>query len=297
MPQIEEVAENIYRLETPIPGTTTVFAVYLIKGAEGVLIEPGPAAAVPSILEGMSQLRMKDLSYIIPTHIHVDHAGGTGSLSQIFSQAQVLIHPAGQKHISDPSKLIESTKSVFGPDFDSVFGPIFPVKKSQIKAPDDGEIIPVDGRELQIIYTPGHAPHCVSVLDLKTKGLFCGEALGIPGEGDELFPLPAVAPPSFDQELYLETMERLREMNAKILFYSHGGVGKEPEKLITMAAENTRAVGDIILDALKQGESADAISRKVGDFASEKFGVKLSEFDMMMTVGGYTLYFRKKGLV
>jgi glyoxylase-like metal-dependent hydrolase (beta-lactamase superfamily II) len=297
MPKIEEVADNIYRLETPIPGTPTVFAVYFIKESEGVLIEPGPAAAVPSILEGMGQIRMKDLAYIIPTHIHVDHAGGTGSLAQIFSRARVLVHPAGQKHFIDPSKLIESTKAVFGPECEGVFGPTLPVPESQITVPEDGEVISVNGRELQIVYTPGHAPHCISIFDKKVKGIFCGEALGMPGEGEELFPLPAVAPPSFDQELYLETMEKLKELDARILFYSHGGVGREPDKLISMASENTSAVGELILDALKKGKSADKISGQVGGYVSDKFGIQLSEFDLLMTVGGYTLYFTKKGLV
>jgi glyoxylase-like metal-dependent hydrolase (beta-lactamase superfamily II) len=297
MPNIEEVAENIYRLETPIPGTATVFAVYLIKEPEGVLIEPGPAAAVPSILEGMGRIRMKDLAYIIPTHIHVDHAGGTGSLAQIFPRAKVPVHPAGKKHLIEPTKLIESTKAVFGPDCESVFGPILPVPESQVTVPEDGEVISVDGRELQIIYTPGHAPHCISIFDRKVKGLFCGEALGIPGEGEELFPLPAVAPPSFDQELYLETMEKLKALDAQILFYSHGGTGREPEKLISRAVDNTRAVGDLILDAMKQGEPAEVISNKVADYVSDTFGTRLSESDLLMTVGGYTLYFTKKGLI
>ncbi len=88
MPQIEQVADEIYRLETPLAGTTTPFSVYLIKGTEGILIEPGPASALPQIREGMEKLGMKDLAYIIPTHIHVDHAGGAGALARLFPQAR-----------------------------------------------------------------------------------------------------------------------------------------------------------------------------------------------------------------
>jgi len=297
VPIMEEVAEGIYRLETPIPGMTTVFAVYLIKESEGILIEPGPGAAVPSIREGMSQLGMKDLALIIPTHIHVDHAGGTGALAQLFPGAKVLVHPAGLKHAVDPSRLIESTKSVFGADFEASFGAIAPIPEPQIRVPEDGEVISINGRELQIIYAPGHAPHHIAIFDRSTQGLFCGEALGLPGQDDKPFPLPAVAPPSFDQELYLETMEKLRGLGPQILLYSHGGVGREPDSLISIAAENTRALGDIILNALKEGETAEAIGRRVGDYVSSRFGLQLSELDLAMTVGGYALYFTKKGLV
>ncbi len=296
MPDVEEVAEKVYRLETPIPGTSTIFAVYLIRESEGVLIEPGPAAALPQIREGMSYLGMKDLAYIIPTHIHMDHAGGTGALAQLFPQATVLVHPAGAKHAVDPSRLIESTKMVFGPDFEALFGKIVPVPESQIKVPEDGEIISVNGRELQIIYAPGHAPHHMVIFDRSVEGLFCGEALGLPGQGDGLFPLPAVAPPGFDQELYLETMEMLRQLGPRVLFYSHGGVGREPDTLISMAAESTRVFGDIILKALKEGEPLEAISRRIGEYVANSFGLKVDDIDLAMIVGGYVLYFNKKGL-
>jgi glyoxylase-like metal-dependent hydrolase (beta-lactamase superfamily II) len=297
LPHVEEVADKVYRLQAPVPGSNTIFAVYLIKESEGILIEPGPSAATLSIRDGMSRLGMKELAYIIPTHIHVDHAGGTGALAQLFPQAKVLVHPAGMKHIVDPSRLIESTKTVFGPDFEASLGTILPVPENQIKVPEDGEIISLNGRELQIIYAPGHAPHHIAILDLTVQGLFCGEALGLPSESAEPFPLPAVAPPSFDQELYLETMERLRKLDANILFYSHGGVGREPDKLISIAEENTHALGDIILNALKEGEAAEAISRRVGDYVASRFGLELSEFDLAMTVAGYTIYFTKKELV
>jgi hypothetical protein len=135
------------------------------------------------------------------------------------------------------------------------------------------------------------------VLDLRTRGLFCGEALGLPGRGAEPIPLPAVAPPSFDQELCLETMEMLRKLDARLLFFSHGGVGMEPDKLISVASENTRVLGELVLKSLKKGEPADAIGSKVVDFVLSRYGLKLNETDAMMTVGGYAINFRSKGLV
>jgi glyoxylase-like metal-dependent hydrolase (beta-lactamase superfamily II) len=296
MPHIEEVAEEVYRVETPVSGTPTPFSVYLIKGAQGILLEPGPASALPSIREAMDELGIRDLAYVIPTHVHVDHAGGAGALARLFPGAKVLVHPAGQKHAVDPSRLIESTKNVFGPGFEDVFGSIDAVPEARVKVPDDGEVISLNDRELQIVYAPGHAPHHMVVLDKRSNGLFCGEALGLPGEGDQPFPLPAVAPPSFEQDLYLETMERLRALRPALLFYSHGGVGRDPDRLITLAAENTRDLGDIILASLKASDTADITGRKIGEHLSTRPGGELSEMDRAMMVGGYTIYFMKKGL-
>jgi glyoxylase-like metal-dependent hydrolase (beta-lactamase superfamily II) len=298
MVELKEVADRIYRFETTLPIMTSLFTVYLIKEAQGVLIDPGPAALVPRIQEAMKQLGMKDLGYIIPTHIHVDHAGGSGRLAQLFPEAKVLVHPAGLKHAVDPSRLIESTKTIFGEDFEAGFGPILPVPESQIKVPQDGEIIKVGGRELQSIYAPGHAPHHIVILDRSVSGIFCGEALGLPGEGSKHLPLPAVAPPSFDQETYIGTMKKLRNLGARMLFYSHGGVvGHDADRLISQAEENTRILGEIILQALKEGGTNQDISRRVSEKASSRFGTDLTEMDLALTIGGYDVYYRKKGLV
>ena len=248
-------------------------------------------------LNGMKQLGMEDLAYIIPTHIHMDHAGGIGTLAELFPKAKVLVHPRGVKHAVDPSRLINSTKMVFGDDFELRFGPIAPVQESQILAPEDGEIISIDGRELQIIYAPGHAPHHMVILDHSLKGLFCGEALGFPSQGAEIFLLPAVAPPSFDQDLYLETIERLRQLEAQMLFYSHGGVELEPDRLITMVVENTRTFGDMVLAGLKEGQALEAISHRIGDHFISQYGLKVNETDIEVIVAGYAIYFNSKGLV
>jgi glyoxylase-like metal-dependent hydrolase (beta-lactamase superfamily II) len=290
MVELKEAADRIYHFETRLSVMTSPFTAYLIKESQGVVIEPGPAA--------MKQLGMKDLAYIIPTHIHVDHAGGAGKLAQLYPEAKVLVHPAGLKHVVDPSKLIQSTKTVFGEDFEAGFGPILPVPQSQIKAVEDGEIITVDGRKLQIIYAPGHAPHHIAIFDRSVKGIFCGEALGLPGGEDNRILLPAVAPPSFDQEIYLETMEKLRKLGARILFYSHGGVvGHDVDRLITQAEENTRILGDIILQALKQGGTTGDVNRRIKESAAKRFAMTLTDMDLALTIGGYEVYYKKKGLV
>ena len=298
MIELKEVADRIYRFEAGLPVMTSLFTVYLIKEAQGVLIEPGPAALVPQIQEAMRKLGMKDLAYIMPTHIHVDHAGGAGRLAQLFPAAKVVVHPAGVKHAVNPSRLIESTKTVFGEAFEAGFGPILPVPESQIKSVADGEIIKVDNRELQIIYAPGHAPHHIAIFDRSVQGIFCGEALGLPGgEGNRVL-LPAVAPPSFDQEIYLETMEKLRKLKARILFYAHGGVvGHDPDKLITQAEENTRILGDIILQVLKQGGTTEDVTRRIKEYAAKRFALTLTDMDLALTVAGYEVYYKKKGLL
>ena len=296
MAKLEKVAEDIYRLGEQVPGANAIFAVYFIQGGDGAIIEPGPAVLVPKIQGAVAELGLSHPEYIIPTHIHLDHAGGVGRLAQLFPDTKIVVNRQGARHIVEPSRLIESTRMAFDDDFEDTYGPILPVPESRLRVAEDGERLSVGSRELAIIYTPGHAPHHIAIFDTKTKGLFCGEALGLIYDLGYP-PLPAVAPPSFDMELYLNDMERLKALKPKLLFYSHGSVANEPEKLIATVMENTRLVGDFIRRDLKAGEREETVISHVGDYLRNHFGATLDEYELMSNVKGYIHYFRKKGVV
>jgi len=294
--KLEQLAEDTYRLGCKIPGVDGPFAIYFIRDGGGAIIEPGPATLVPEILEATAELGISKPEYIIPTHIHLDHAGALGKLAEIFPDAQIVLNRQGAKHMVEPSRLIKSTKMAFGDDFEKTYGPILPLPESRLKLVGDGDKLKLGGRELLIVHTPGHAAHHIAIFDSKTKGLFCGESLGlIYGPGYP--PLPAVAPPSFDLELYLRDMKNLKSLKPKLLFYSHGTVADEPEKLIDTAIENSKLVGELILKDLKAGKSDGAIIKSIGDYLTGHFDAHLDEYELQSNVSGYIHYFRKKGLV
>jgi glyoxylase-like metal-dependent hydrolase (beta-lactamase superfamily II) len=294
MVDIVEVADKIFRFETPVSFALYPPTVYVIREAEAVLIEPGPSATIPVVREALEYLDIKNLAYIIPTHVHMDHAGGAGTLARFFPGAKVLVHPRGAKHAVDPSRLIQGVKMVWGDDFEARFGAIDSVVESQVTVPDDGEVIPIGERELQIIYAPGHAPHHMVIFDRKVKGLFCGEALGLPYSQ-----LPAVAPMSFDLETYLETIDKLQrlKLGTRMIFYSHGGVELEPDALMARAAENACVYGDMVLKALKAGEAHDTIVSRVAEQIAAHHDLDVDMRGVGITVAGYTIYFKSKGLI
>ena len=296
MAKLEQLTEDIYRLEGRIPGVDAVFAVYFIKDGGGAIIEPGPAVLVPDIQKAAAKLGISKPEYIIPTHIHLDHAGALGKLAEIFPGAGIVLHPQGAKHMVEPSRLIKSTKMAFGDDFEKIYGAIVPLPEERLRLVRDGDRLKLGGRELLIVHTPGHAAHHIAIFDTKTRGLFCGESLGlIYGPGYP--PLPAVAPPSFDLELYLKDMDNLKALKPKLLFYSHGTVADEPEKLIEMAIANTKLVGDLILRDLKAGQDDAAIIKAIGDYLTDSLKTPLDEYELQSNVSGYIHYFRKKKLV
>jgi len=294
MRHVQQVAEGTYRVEAQIPGLNTVFSFYFIND-DGVaaLIEPGPAALIPTIQTALKNAGIDNLRYIIPTHIHLDHGSAIGRLSQLYPKAKVIVNSRAVKHVIDPTKLITGTKMAFGDDYADTYGKILPVAEEQVMVVNDNDRLTLGSHELVFINTPGHAPHHISIFDVKISGLFCGEALGlIYAEGTP--PLPAVAAPSLDIDTYVANMERLRALNPRLLLYSHGGMGTDVENLITSAVQNTRIIGDVILGHLKDGKSEEAIISATGDYIRERFGVVMDDFDLASNVRGYIHYFKNR---
>jgi len=297
MEEIREVGDRIYQIQVWKEGRSYVYSTYIIYEEQAVLIDPGPAAILPAIEKAIKSIGLTSLDYIIPTHIHIDHGGGTGSLAELFSEARVILHEAGKKHLVDPTRLIKSTKMAFGDDYETFLGPILSVPEFRVIVPSDGDEINIGDRILRIIHAPGHAPHHIVVFDLKTEGLFCGEALGRRMPSAPFSPLPNAAAPAFDMEVYLETIEKLAKLNPKALYYAHDGVSHTPDALIAAIAENTKIYADVMLDILRDTETnAEALS-KIHDYVADRFDVDKGEADERIAVAGFRVYYKKTGLL
>jgi len=144
-------------------------AIYLLKQKNKVIIiETGTNYSVPHVKEALSQigLSFSDVSYVIPTHVHLDHAGGAGLLMMQCQNAALVVHPRGARHLIDPSKLVAGAKAVYGENkFKEYYGEIFPIDANRVIQADDNFILDFDGRELRFIDTPGHARHHFCIWD------------------------------------------------------------------------------------------------------------------------------------
>jgi len=297
MEEIREVGDRTYQLQVRIERSTYVYSVYIIHEEQAALIDPGPASILPAIEKAMEHMGLGNLAYIIPTHIHIDHGGGTGSLAKRFPEAKVVVHELGKKHLVDPSRLVTSTKLAFGDNYETYLGPILPVPESRIIIPSDGMEIAAGKRKLRIIHAPGHAPHHIAVFDLKTKGLFCGEALGMRYPSAPESPTPSIAPPGYDMEIYLQTARKLAALNPRTLYYAHDGVGHTPDALIAALTKNTKIYTEGALDILRSTENDTEALSKIRDFIADRFGVDRAEADEGMAVAGFRVYFRKQEIL
>lgn len=295
MVHVREVAQSTYLLDCgEIPVFLMPQVAYLLLDDVSVLIEPGCTTAASRLLSESSKLGidLQKLSYIIPTHIHVDHGGAAGYLAQNLPQAKVVLHPKGAAHMVEPSRLIESTRLIFGENCMEAFGPILPVPQDQIHTAKDGEVIPLGKRDLRISFSPGHASHHISILDSLTNGLFCGEALGFPLDSMSDILLPAGIPP-FDPQLYVESIYKLEKLSPDLLFYSHIGARGNADKRIEGVKKNSIAFGEIISKAVEAGEDDQRILERLSEYV-KGYSSEAEISGFQLTLSGYIDYFRNK---
>ena len=261
-PVVFEVAPGITAIDTFYAGRERYTAAYLLHGREPALVETGPATSFEPVVEGLRRLGIgsNDLAHIVLTHIHLDHAGGVGSVAGRFPTATVWVHERGARHLADPERLIASATSIYGPErMALLFGPVEPVPAHRIRALADEDVIEMGDRSLRVLDAPGHAKHQMALADSSTGAVFTGDALGIhPPDLPVL--RPATPPPDYDLELAISTIERIRaRARGSILLFSHFGPVGEVDRICDLAARRFRIWTEVVGDALTRTDDLDEI--------------------------------------
>jgi glyoxylase-like metal-dependent hydrolase (beta-lactamase superfamily II) len=216
-------------------GWQGITAVYLLDGPNPAVIDTGPGSSAGRILAALDEAGVGSLSWIVLTHIHLDHAGAAGHLAQRFPEARVVVREEGARHIADPSRLWSSAAQLY-PNMLELWGPMLPVDRDRIvTVSEDGPAVDLGGgRSLAAFYAPGHAKHQMALLDSGGGELFVGDALGVrvPDAG---VVRPAAPPPEFDLELVVSTAARLHALRAERVFPTHFGPAPDIDQIFDEA--------------------------------------------------------------
>ena len=210
------------------PVHETVAAFLLPESA--TLIDCGAAANLPSLEAELARhgAAIEDLEVLLPTHIHLDHAGAAGALAARNPRLQVWVHRVGARHLIDPSRLIASTASVYGSDFETIWGPILPVPAERVREIAEEVRLPVAGAPLAVP-TPGHARHQIAFLT-DDGTLYAGDSAGAAWPPTPGYAEPACPPPDADPPAWRQTFARIRELAPERLAISHYGVIDDPPR-------------------------------------------------------------------
>jgi glyoxylase-like metal-dependent hydrolase (beta-lactamase superfamily II) len=215
-------------------------ACYLLESeGEAAFIDTGTSNSVPQLMAVLEHkgITPDQVRYVIPTHVHLDHAGGAGNLMSQLPNASLVIHPYGAKHLIDPSKLIAGATAVYGEAvFERQFGQLLPVPEERVIQAPDGYRCRFGNRQLLCLDTPGHARHHICIFDEQSRGLFTGDTFGLSypelsgTEGP--FIIPTTTPIQLDPNAWYETLNRLMELKPEKLYLTHFGEVNEPERLV-----------------------------------------------------------------
>jgi glyoxylase-like metal-dependent hydrolase (beta-lactamase superfamily II) len=271
-----DLGDEVWLVDTQMGGYDGITAGYLIRGERPCLVETGAARSAGEVVDGLAALGVgaDDLATIVVTHIHLDHAGGVGTLAAAFPQAQVVVHEAGARHLADPSRLMRSARMVFGDVLDELFGALLPTDAERIRVLADGDTIDLGGgRTLASFDSPGHARHHVGLLDSLTGDLYTGDAAGVwtPETGDLR---PATPPPDFDLDAALASLERMRERHPTRLLFSHFGPVTDVGTTLDRSVEELRLWVELVREARADGLDLDHAVVRVRERTAERYALR-----------------------
>lgn len=268
-------AENLYQIDTKLGGWDQVTAGYLILEPKPFLIETGAQSSYQTVVDTLFEfgLSPQDLTGIIVTHIHLDHAGAVGDIARVFPNAQIYVHPKGAKHLADPTRLVQSAQSVYGPLLDSLYGRLTPTEASRIQAVEDfQEIVLSTNHKLTIIDSPGHAKHHIGVMDSQTGIIFCGDAAGVKLPDIGIL-RPSSPPADFDLDQAVNSLNKFLSLKpTKMAFAHYGLIDQDPESLLHEAIESLNAWAEVARQAWEN-------SLDITKALEEKFGSDISSLD------------------
>ena len=237
VPPIVDHPHGISTVDAGFLGTPGFACVHLIVSeGRAAFVDTCTTHSRPLLLAALARkgLQPEAVDYVLATHVHLDHAGGAGTLMRALPNATLVVHPRGARHLIDPSKLIAGASVVYGADeVARNYGEIAPTPADRVIEAPEGFTLKLGGRTLAFLDTPGHARHHYCVWDAQARAVFTGDCFGLAypwfttAAGPWL--VPSTSPVHFDPEAMHTTLDRLVALGASHAFLAHWGtVGDVP---------------------------------------------------------------------
>lgn len=200
----------------------------VVESGRVAFVDTGSNDSLPNALAALERLGLtaEAVDYVFLTHIHLDHAGGAGTMMRAFPNARLVVHPRGARHMAEPSRLVAGVTAVYGQDYvEKVYGEILPIAAERIVEAAEGCVVNLAGRELLCLDTPGHARHHVCIVDRRTGGIFTGDMFGLSYRELDVdgrpFIFPTTTPTQFEPDEMRNSVRRLLALKPPAIYLTH----------------------------------------------------------------------------
>lgn len=225
-------------------------AAYLVvENGRGAFIDCGTNHSVEVLLAALAQagLAPADVDWLVLTHVHLDHAGGAGTLMRHLPNARLVAHPRAAPHMVDPARLVAGATAVYGEaEFSRHYGELLPVPAGRVVVADDGHVVDLAGRPLRCIDTPGHARHHLCVWDARSRSWFTGDTFGLSyrelDSARGAFILPTSSPVQFEPEAMQASIARMLGESPRAMYPTHFGRVEDVPRLAAELHEQIDAM-------------------------------------------------------
>ena len=235
---VTDLGDSLYMIDVGMHGEPERLACYLFDTPERVLIECGPSNVLPHLVAALESLGIDDVTALVVTHIHLDHAGGAGHFADRYPGSTIGVHTKGAPHLADPSRLWASAERVWTAEgMEHLWGPMQPVPEDRLMVLDEGSTVPLGGkRSLEVMYTPGHAQHHIVFAEEQSGAMFVGDAVGIAFPHGHMVQ-PVTPPPDFDEETAIFQLRRMAAREPTTVGFAHYGVTNDIARVFEEAEE------------------------------------------------------------
>jgi glyoxylase-like metal-dependent hydrolase (beta-lactamase superfamily II) len=247
-------------------GTESIIASFLLTGeGSAAIVETGPTSCINELMRGLKDwgVAPEDVEQVFLTHIHLDHSGASGNLTELLPNAAFYVHEIGYAHLVDPSKLLKSATRLYGEEnMDELWGEVKPVPEDRLVRLEGGEEIEAAGGVVRAYYTPGHAYHHLAFHEPETSHLFAGDVAGVrlPGQS---YVKPPTPPPEVDIEAWKGSIETIRKIEPKILCPTHFGSYEDVERHLGELEQRLEDWLLLVEERMDEGYSQEDIAEEL----------------------------------
>ena len=258
----KQLDPDCWLLDLDFQGVPATVAAYLLTGREGhTLVETGPGSTLAALERAVraAGARLEEVTQLVVTHIHLDHAGAAGSLLRRLPDARLFVHPLGAAHMMDPSRLLASATRIYGDRMDLLWGAFEPCPPDRVTTLGDGDELRCGDRTLRALHTPGHASHHIALHDAERGTLFTGDVAGVRLPGAD-YVRPPTPPPDIDIEAWHRSVATIRATAPRALDLTHFGRFEDPARHLDELMQRLDAWVKWTAERLARGDTPAAMT-------------------------------------